>query len=237
MSILPLARPARDCPPRLVDLDAERASYCVSVPERFNAVLDIVDVWASEDPDALAVLSVNAVGDVVAEQSAADLARASREVARVLLDLGVGKGDHVFVMLPRIAEWYAALLGAMRIGAIPMPGPNLLTPKDIAYRFDQTGATAAITDEAGADEGRCGRPGPENPAVRGRGARWLALAGGALPRGWRWSDAGRPDPSRRSTASVLHERHGRLPEDGPALAVLRAGAHRNGALLARPPPG
>ena len=78
---------------------------------------------------------------MVAEQSAADLARASREVARVLLDLGVGKGDHVFVMLPRIPEWYAALLGAMRIGAVPMPAPNLLTAKDIAYRFEQTGAT------------------------------------------------------------------------------------------------
>jgi acyl-coenzyme A synthetase/AMP-(fatty) acid ligase len=149
MPIVSLTRPDRGCAPRLVDLDAERAGYRVEVPERFNAVLDIVEAWASEDPDALAVLSVNEVGEVVAEQSAADLARASREAARALLDLGVGKGDHVFVMLPRIPEWYAALLGAMRIGAIPMPGPNLLTSKDIAYRFDQTGATVAITDEAG----------------------------------------------------------------------------------------
>ncbi len=149
MSLVSPVRPTRDCAPRLADFDAERASYRIEVPERFNAVLDIVEAWASEDPDALAVLSVDGVGEIVAEQSAADLARASREAARVLLDLGVGKGDHVFVMLPRIAEWYAALLGAMRIGAIPMPGPNLLTSKDIAYRFEQTGATAVITDEAG----------------------------------------------------------------------------------------
>ena len=149
MSLVSPVRPTRDCAPRLTDFDAERASYRIEVPERFNAVLDIVEAWASEDPDALAVLSVDEVGEIVAEQSAADLARASREAARVLLDLGVGKGDHVFVMLPRIAEWYAALLGAMRIGAIPMPGPNLLTSKDIAYRFEQTGATAVITDEAG----------------------------------------------------------------------------------------
>ena len=145
MSLVSPVRPTRDCAPRLADFDAERASYRIEVPERFNAVLDIVEAWASEDPDALAVLSVDGVGEIVAEQSAADLARASREAARVLLDLGVGKGDHVFVMLPRIAEWYAALLGAMRIGAIPMPGPNLLTSKDIAYRLEQTGATAVIT--------------------------------------------------------------------------------------------
>ena len=77
MSIVSLPRPARDCAPRLVDIDAERASYRVNVPERFNAVLDILEVWAAEDPDALAVLSVNGTGDVAAEQSSADLARAA----------------------------------------------------------------------------------------------------------------------------------------------------------------
>ena len=176
MSIVSVARPTRGCAPRLVDYDAERAAYRMAVPERFNAVLDIVDAWAAEDPDALAVLSLDAVGAVVAEQSAADVARASREVARVLLDLGVGKGDHVFVMLPRVPEWYAALLGAMRIGAIPMPAPNMLTPKDIAYRFQQTGASAAITDEAGAQKVEAAVPGLPTRLCVGRGPEgWLSL--------------------------------------------------------------
>ena len=173
MSIVSLARPARDCPARLEDYEAECARYHVAAPQRFNAVLDIVDAWAAEDPDALAVLSLDGTGDIVAAQSAADLTRASREVARVLLDLGIAKGDHVFVMLPRLPEWYAALLGAMRIGAIPMPGPNLLTPRDIAYRFDQTGATVAITDEAGA--------GKVDASVPDLAAR---LCVGRAPRGW-----------------------------------------------------
>jgi len=173
MSIASLVRPARDCAPRLSDLDSERVSYRVEVPERFNAVLDIVETWASEDPDALAVMSVDAAGDVVAAQSAADLARASRQAARALLELGVSKGDHVFVMLPRIPEWYGALLGAMRIGAIPMPGPNLLTPKDIAYRFQRTGASVAITDAAGAAKVDAAVPG-----LRSR------LCVGGAPDGW-----------------------------------------------------
>ena len=177
MSTLSLARPTRDCAPRLTDLDAERATYRVDVPERFNAVLDILDPWAQESPDALAVLSIDAAGDVVAEQSAADLARVSRETARALLDLGVGKGDHVFVMLPRIPEWYAALLGAMRIGAIPMPGPNLLTPKDIAYRFAQTGARAAIVDQAGISKVDAAMPGlPTRVCVGDAPAGWVSLA-------------------------------------------------------------
>jgi acetyl-CoA synthetase len=116
----------------------------------FNAVADIVDPWAAEDPGALAVLSLDASGEVVARESVADLARAAREAAWALLELGVGKGDRVFVMLPRIPEWYAVMLGAMRIGAVPMPGPNLLTAKDVAYRLEHGQARAVVTDVDGA---------------------------------------------------------------------------------------
>ena len=78
-----------------------------------------------EDPDAPAVLSIDAEGE---SGQPADGGRtgpaASRRAARAFLAAGLGKGDRVFVMLPRVPEWYAALLGAMRIGAVPMPGPT-----------------------------------------------------------------------------------------------------------------
>ncbi|HLI58347.1 MAG TPA: AMP-binding protein [Solirubrobacteraceae bacterium] len=151
MSALDAApRPGRDCPPRLADYAAERASFRLEVPERFNAVEAIVDTWARERPDDPAVLSLDGAGEVIDLASAADLARESRIAARALISLGIAKGDHVFVMLPRCPEWYAALLGCMRIGAVPMPAPNLLTPKDIAYRVQSARAVGAITDPAGA---------------------------------------------------------------------------------------
>jgi acetyl-CoA synthetase len=143
-------RPGRDCAPRLTDYAAERESYVVEVPERYNAVEAIVDSWAQAAPEDPAVLSLDAAGDVVALHTAADLARDSRHAARALLELGVARGDHVFVMLARIPEWYAALLGCMRIGAVPMPGPGLLTSNDIAYRLRSAGAVAAVTDAPGA---------------------------------------------------------------------------------------
>lgn len=145
-----LTVPARDDVARLQDYATERASFRLDVPETFNPVVDIVETWAADDPDALAVLSLGPTGDVVGEQTVADLARDARRFGRALLDLGVGKGDPVFVMLPRIPEWYAVILGAIRIGAVPMPGPNLLTPKDIAFRIGAAGAVAAVTDPAGA---------------------------------------------------------------------------------------
>jgi acetyl-CoA synthetase len=150
MPDLALHRPTRDAPPRLRSYSDERSIFSVSAPERYNPVLAIVDSWAQEAPDAAAVLSLDGAGEVTALQSAAELAAASRTAARALISAGIGKGDHVFIMLPRVAEWYAAMLGAMRIGAVPMPGPNLLTPKDIADRMRRADARAAITNPAGA---------------------------------------------------------------------------------------
>jgi acetyl-CoA synthetase len=147
---LELNRPSRDAEPRLLDYEKERETFHLDVPERFNPVLAIVERWAAEDPEAPAVLSLDAASEIVQLDTASDLARASRLAARALLDLGVGARDHVFVMLPRVPAWYAAILGCMRIGAVPMPGPNLLTGKDIAYRLERAGATAAVTDAAGA---------------------------------------------------------------------------------------
>jgi acetyl-CoA synthetase len=144
------ARPARDAPPRLADYEAERASYRVDVPERFNPVIDIVERWATDAPDDLALVSLDGRGGIVAEQTVAELALESRRAARALTALGIGKSDPVFIMLPRVPAWYSALLGAMRIGAVPMPGTNQLTSRDIEYRLQRADAVAVITDGAGA---------------------------------------------------------------------------------------
>jgi len=123
MAAFVAAPPGRDCPPRLADLEAERASYRVEVPERFNAVRAIVDTWADEEAAALAVLSLDGDGEIVARQTAADLALASRQVADALIAEGVRKGDHVFVMLPRVPQWYATirrteLRAGLRVGTV-----------------------------------------------------------------------------------------------------------------------
>lgn len=156
-----IERPGRDCVPNLQSYEQERERFDLSPGDRFNPVHDIIEAWAADDPDALALLSLDAAGEVTARHTVADLARESRRAARALLDLGVRKGDAVFLMLPRVPAWYAALLGAVRIGALPMPGPNLLTGKDIAYRIGQADAVAAIVDGPGAgkvDEVAAGLP-------------------------------------------------------------------------------
>ena len=80
-------------------------------------MLAIVERWHA-GPDDLALLSLDGSGGVVAADTALDLAVASRQAARALLGLGLGKGDRVLVLLPRVPAWYSAMLGAMRIGAV-----------------------------------------------------------------------------------------------------------------------
>lgn len=86
-------------------------------------------------------------------------------------------------MLPRVPAWYTAVLGAVRIGAVPMPGPNLLTPKDTAYRVTQADAVVAITDAAGAE--KVDAIEEELPSLRHRIA-WTPAGG---PAGWHDLDA------------------------------------------------
>jgi acyl-coenzyme A synthetase/AMP-(fatty) acid ligase len=176
--------PDRHSPPRLADYEQERARYRVDVPERFNAVTHIVDRWAADEPAAPALLSLDERGEVTAAHTAAELARESRRAARALQGLGVAMGDPVFVMLPRVPAWYFAMLGAMRIGAVPMPGPNLLTSRDIAYRVQRGEAVAAVTDGAGAE--KIDAIEDELPTLRRR-IRWSAA--GDRRDGWEDLDA------------------------------------------------
>jgi acetyl-CoA synthetase len=138
--------------PQLGSYEDERSRYRPEVPDVYNPVIDIVERWAEEAPDDMALVSLDGRGEVVAEHTAIALAREARQAAQALLELGVTAGDRVFIMLPRVPAWYAAMLGVIRVGAIAMPGTNQLTSKDIAYRIRSAGAVAAITDASGASK-------------------------------------------------------------------------------------
>jgi acetyl-CoA synthetase len=150
MPMTPL--PDRSAPPNLTDYAQERRTYSVHVPERFNPTVDIVERWGAEAPDDLALVSLGPTGETVAEHTAAQLSARARMAARALLAQGVQPGDRVFIMLPRIPAWYEAMLGAIRIGAVVMPGTNQLTSRDIAYRISSAQARVAITGADGAEK-------------------------------------------------------------------------------------
>ncbi|TFG93570.1 MAG: hypothetical protein E4H11_08135, partial [Myxococcales bacterium] len=130
-------------------LDAHRRSveaFRWDVPDSFNFGRDVVDRLAA-GPERPALLWRSSAG---AERrlSFADAAVGSNRVARVLRDLGVGAGDPVLVMLPRVPEWHLVLIGVLKIGALAIPCSTVLRPKDIAYRAGHSGAVAVIASAA-----------------------------------------------------------------------------------------
>jgi acetyl-CoA synthetase len=177
----------------MADYASEYAGFRLGVPEVFNPTIDIVEAWAGREPEALALVSLDGAGGGVAEQTTADLARESRRCARALAAAGIGKGDRVFVMLPRVPAWYAAVLGAIRIGAVVAPAPNMLTPRDIGYRVGTLGAAAAITDLGGAERLDAAPEGTDSLRVKiawtGGTGSGAAADAGDVPAGWEDFDA------------------------------------------------
>src|SRR5579859_7466358 len=158
------------------DYDAARRDFHLDVPEEFNWARDVIGRWAA-DPARLAMLWLGPAGE--RRLTFAEFDRRANQVAAALRDAGIRKGDRVAIMLPRVPEWWEAVLGIMKLGAVSMPGTILLTPKDIAYRIHASEARAVITDAAGAQKVDQVRPETPSLAVR-------LLVGGAdpLPAGW-----------------------------------------------------
>src|SRR5229473_3117055 len=134
--------------PNMTDYEAERRNFQLDVPEYFNFAADVIDKQA-QHPVKEAMLWIGQHGEE-RHITFAHFSDASSRAANAFSALGLGKGDPVLVMLPRVPEWWEAILGLMRLGAIPIPCTTLLTPKDIRFRSEVAEARAFITDQEGA---------------------------------------------------------------------------------------
>ncbi|ARU63368.1 acetate--CoA ligase [Tumebacillus avium] len=75
----------------------------------------------------------------------AELKALSNKFGNVLKKYGVNKGDRVFIFMPRSPELYAALLGAVKIGAIVGPLFEAFMEGAVRDRLEDAEAVAIIT--------------------------------------------------------------------------------------------
>lgn len=136
--------------PNMQNYEETYKTFQWTIPERFNFAWDVVDQWA-EDRGRLALYWVDEQGH---EQRYTfwDFKVLANRFANVLQGLGVGKGDVVLVMLPRLPQWHVVMLGLMKLGVIPAPGTTMLRPKDIEYRVNLAEAKAVVTDVENAEK-------------------------------------------------------------------------------------
>lgn len=129
--------------------EAHFNDFPLKSPETFNFASDVVDRWAAFDRNKMAMIWVNQQGDEK-RFTFFDFSRLSYQAANLLLKQGIGAGDRVFLMLPRLPEWWIFSLALIRIGAIQCPSPTLLTPPDIKQRINAGKFKMVITDNENA---------------------------------------------------------------------------------------
>ena len=108
-----------------------------------NACVECCDRHAGSDRIAVNYEGVDGTSRAI---SFDELKARSAQVANLLTEQGVGPGDRVSGLLPRIPELVALVLGVWRAGAVYQPLFTAFGPKAIDHRLKTSGAKVVVTD-------------------------------------------------------------------------------------------
>ena len=111
--------------------------------DKFNFAFDIVDGLARREPDKLAMVHI-ANDRTERRFTFKDMKDASSQAANYFTSLGVKRGDRVMLVLKRHYQFWFAILGLHKLGAIAIPATNQLMEHDFAYRFKAAGVSAIV---------------------------------------------------------------------------------------------
>ncbi|MCI9677409.1 MAG: AMP-binding protein, partial [Oscillospiraceae bacterium] len=117
-------------------------------PDRFNFAFDVVDGLARRKPDKLAMLHVDR-HKVERYFTFQDMARYSSRAANYFLSLGIKRGDRVLLILKRHYQFWFAILGLHKIGAVALLASNQMMEHDLAYRYQAAGISAVVCTSNG----------------------------------------------------------------------------------------
>ena len=117
--------------------------------EKFNFAFDVVDTLGQQKPDKLAMLHISE--DMTERRfTFKDMMKESARCANYFKSLGIQRGDRVMLVLKRHYQYWFAILGLHKLGAVGIPATNQLLEKDFTYRF-QAGNVKAILCTADGD--------------------------------------------------------------------------------------
>ena len=111
--------------------------------DKFNFAFDIVDGLARREPDKLAMVHI-ANDRTERRFTFKDMKDASSQAANYFTSLGVKRGDRVMLVLKRHYQFWFAILGQHKLGAIAIPATNQLMEHDFTYRFKAAGVSAIV---------------------------------------------------------------------------------------------
>ena len=132
---------------KFIDVDEDKNGHPKSIrfknTEHFNFAYDLVDELAKREPEKLAMLHISK-DKTERRFTFGDMSEKSAQCANYFSSLGIKKGDRVMLVLKRHYQFWFAMLGLNKIGAIAIPAVNQLQEHDFTYRFDAAGVSAII---------------------------------------------------------------------------------------------
>src|SRR4051812_44232385 len=110
--------------------------------QRLNLAHECVD---RHPPDAVAV-RVARRGDPPTTMTFGELSRRSSQMAHALEAMGVARAEPVGLMVEPSAQFYAALFGILKRGAVAVPLYTMFGPEAIRDRVEDCGASLLLVD-------------------------------------------------------------------------------------------
>ncbi len=122
-----------------VSVDHSSVPPRIEIPRDYNASVDLIDAnLAAGRGDKVAVI------DDAGSYTYAELAQRVNRCGNALRALGVGLEQRVLMCMLDTIDFPALFLGAIRIGAVPVPINTLLTADDYAYMLRDSRARVAV---------------------------------------------------------------------------------------------
>ncbi|MBR7185446.1 MAG: AMP-binding protein [Clostridia bacterium] len=125
------------------DKDGSLKAISFQNEQNFNFAYDIVDALAASKPDKLAMLHIDREKNE-RRITFYEMSRQSNRAANYFKALGIKKGDRVMLVLKRNYQFWYAMMGLHKLGAVAIPATDQLLAHDIEYRIKAAGVSAIV---------------------------------------------------------------------------------------------
>lgn len=115
---------------------------------KINAAYNAVDRHLLSDRKNKVALYMVSADNQLEKLTFQDIYKLSSKIGNALKSLGAGKGDRIFVFLPRTKELYASMIAITKIGAIAGPLFSAFGPDALRDRLADSQAKILITDSS-----------------------------------------------------------------------------------------
>ncbi len=131
------------------DAEGNLTAIAFKNEDKFNFAFDVIDKLGKEKPERRAMLHISQDG-TERTFTFQDMKKESARAANYFKSLGIKRGDRVMLVLKRHYQFWFAVLGLHKLGAVAIPATNQLLEKDFTYRF-AAGKVKAILCTADGD--------------------------------------------------------------------------------------